>query len=945
MKKMKDPMQILKKSFYFFLIGVFCYFILGEILLPTESAVGGRNCEIFESEWVRVFPNGDRVTVEVPGRQEAYRMEAVIIETVLPDELEDGISLCFRSSQQDMEIYVDGILRQRYCTKDSRPFGKNSMSAYVFADLNSSDAGKTVRVITVSDSTYTGELNQVYIGNKSDIWNYFLYTYGIENLIALAIMLLSMITILVSVLLRVSYHRNVTLNYLGWGVFLTAVWIMTESRLRQFLMPNNSVFGSIAFFAIMLIPLPFLIYMNSIQKERYQKWYIRTGYVSIAMFLLCTVLQVLNIFDFLDTLILINGNLLFTCLMIGITLVKDGKRGLLREYRLIAVGAAGMIVSCCVEIMWVHQKVNQSRGSMVCYGLVFLLAMASIKTGQDLMQIEKETHLAIMVSQSKADFLANMSHEIRTPINTILGMNEMVLRENQDKEIQEYAEHIQRASNMLLALINDVLDYSKIDAGKLEIVESNYQVNTLLNDVVQVLESKAEEKGLQTFIHIDEKIPPYMHGDEIRIKQILHNLITNAVKYTPKGSVTFHAAGVKKEDGFFWFTISVEDTGIGIKEEDKKQLFDSFTRLEQDKNRSIEGTGLGLSITKQLIELMNGTITVDSVYSKGSKFTVMFPQKIVENMEEDFTESAERMVLEIHKDKAVFIPKASILAVDDNEMNLAVFKALLKRTKAQLDLVSSGEECLKYCKQKKYDLIFMDHMMPQMDGIETFHRLQNDTNHMNTDTKVIILTANAIAGSRELYLKEGFTDYLSKPVIGETLENMLRKYLADKIEVNEAETFERGNSKNESEEVRIEKEDCIENSTIMAEKNVPEKTDEKVSVRQEKREKLIDMELAMPYCCNSEEFFKEMLKVYYEQAQKYKKQLPEYYEQSNWQDYAVIVHAIKSTSLTIGASVLSERAKQHEMAAKGNDEEFLKQDWNSFYTYYCSVLDCAEGML
>ena len=436
-----------------------------------------------------------------------------------------------------------------------------------------------------------------------------------------------------------------------------------------------------------------------------------------------------------------------------------------------------------------------------------------------------------------------------------------------------------------------------------------------------------------------------MHGDEIRIKQILHNLITNAVKYTPKGSVKFHAAGVKKEDGFFWFTISVEDTGIGIKEEDKKQLFDSFTRLEQDKNRSIEGTGLGLSITKQLIELMNGTITVDSVYRKGSKFTVMFPQKIVENMEEDFTESAERMVLEIHKDKAVFIPKASILAVDDNEMNLAVFKALLKRTKAQLDLVSSGEECLKYCKQKKYDLIFMDHMMPQMDGIETFHRLQNDTNHMNTDTKVIILTANAIAGSRELYLKEGFTDYLSKPVIGEILENMLRKYLADKIEVNEAETFERENSKNESEEIRIEKEDRIENSTIMAEKKVPEKTDEKVSVRQENREKLIDMELAMPYCCNSEEFFKEMLKVYYEQAQKYKKQLPEYYEQSNWQDYAVIVHAIKSTSLTIGAAVLSERAKQHEMAAKGNDEEFLKQDWNSFYTYYCSVLDCAEGML
>ncbi len=933
MKEKGDSMQILKRIFFFFLISVFCYFVAGEIFLPVENAVGGRNCEVFESEWVRVYPNGTREIVEIPGKTKAERNEAILVETTLPEELEDGICLCFRSSQQDMEIYIDGILRQRYCTKDSRPFGKSSMSAYVFADLNSSDAGKKIRVIMVSASTYTGQLNQIYIGNKSEIWNNFLYTYGFENLTAAGIILLSVIVILVSMLLSVCYHKKLELNYLGWGTLLTATWIIAESKLRQFLLPNNSVFGSMAFFAIMLIPFPFLIYMDSIQHKRYQKRYIILGGISTGIFVGCTGLQVFNIVDFLDTLFLMNGMLLLCCLVVGMTMIKDAKNGELKEYRSIAMGAVGIIISCCVEIIWVYQNAYQLRGVMISCGLVFLLFMASIKTAKDLMEIEKETSIALMVGKSKADFLANMSHEIRTPINTIVGMNEMVLRESADEDILQYAENIQRASNMLLALIDDVLDFSKIDAGKLEIVEDNYKINTLLQDVVQVLDTKAEQKGLKTTVRIMPDIPKVLYGDEIRIKQILHNLVTNAVKYTPQGSVSLYVQGEEKEDGIYWLTMSVEDTGMGIKEEDRKNLFESFTRLEQDKNRSIQGTGLGLSITKKLVELMHGTIAVESTYGKGSIFTVILPQKLVseevcqkvekmyaENtaMQDDVNGSDKAKMREtvLHKREAsLYAPDAKVLVVDDNDMNLAVVKALLKRTAINLDMASSGKECLQYCNKQKYDLILMDHMMPEMDGIETLYRLRQQNDNPNTNTKVIALTANAIAGSRDMYLEKGFVDYLSKPIDAIKLEVLLSKYLAMETTVEEMKV----------QEVNYTEEGKSNQDSINA--------------------SLINKESAMPYCCNNEEFFGEMLKIYHEQGQKYKKQLPEYYEQRDWTNYAVIVHAIKSTSLTIGANTLSNRAKQHEMEAKNNNEDFIKNDWDDFYAYYCVVLELAEKML
>ena len=934
-KQEKDAMRVIKWIFAFMAACVLLYFLLAECLLPPENAISADYCETFTGQWERVYPNGSRETVEVPGKCDAYRGEAVIIETVLPDNLDDGASICLRSSQQDIEIYVDGILRQRYTTVDTRPFGSNSMSAYVFADISETDSGKTFRVISVSNSMYSGQLNEVYIGNRSAISNYLLQRYGIITLIDIIILLLSVIVIGASMLLRYVFHKDVVLNYLGWGVFWAALWMIAESKLRQFLLPNNSVFGSVAFFAVMILPLPFIIYMDSIQEKRYHKWYCLMGLVCVVEVIVCTVLQLGNIRDFIDTMFLMHIALGSGFVLVAATILSDWKKKKVGEYLLIAIGFLGVIITGSVEIIWVYLNINHTRGIMICLGLLFLLTMASIKTGRDLMKKEQETHIALKVGQSKSDFLANMSHEIRTPINTVIGMNEMILRENQDKEIQKYAQNIQRASDMLLALIDDVLDFSKIEAGRMEVIEAKYNLNNVLKDVSYVLSSKAGEKDLIVEIEVDESLPAILLGDEIRLKQILNNLVTNAVKYTIVGKVCLQVNGDIQEDGRICLKIAIKDTGIGIRKEDMGKLFDSFTRLEQDKNRTIQGTGLGLSITKRLVELMDGELQVKSTYGRGSCFTVILPQKIIDN----------KSLLEVKTEQAddesrqayavdIYAPNAKILVVDDTEMNLEVVRALLKHTAVQIDTADSGMECLSKCDKKKYDLIFMDHMMPEMDGIQTLHILREETTHPNADTKVVALTANAIAGSKEMYLEEGFDNYISKPIIRDELERMLDKYLPEELKEKHA--------------VEVNTADMIINAADKAAEmetvsitETKEKKEEPVMEQQE----LINKESAMTYCCNSDEIYFDLLNVYVTQAKKNVEKLPVFYEQKDWENYRIVVHAIKSTSLTIGAGTLSEIAKEQEMAAKESNTAFIEENWEKFFEFYRAVIEKAEEML
>ncbi len=398
-------------------------------------------------------------------------------------------------------------------------------------------------------------------------------------------------------------------------------------------------------------------------------------------------------------------------------------------------------------------------------------------------ELENAREEADKASRAKSDFLANMSHEIRTPLNSLLGMNEMVFRESDDPKVKEYSENIRMAGDSLLSLINDILDFSKIEAGRMEIIPDAYNFHKVLRDCYNMMAPTATEKGLFVHIDCDENLPSKLHGDEVRIRQILSNLLSNAVKYTKEGGITITVTFDDFNPGFINVKVDVKDTGVGISEENQKILFDAFRRVDESKNRNIEGTGLGLAITKQLVGLMGGELSVKSKLREGSTFTVIIPQPVLDAAPAGkFTTSA---VTAGKKYKEKFIaPDAKILVVDDVPMNIKVVTALLSKNQMTVKTAGGGQEAIDLCKTEKFDLVLMDHMMPSPDGVEAFRSIKSSG--ANTDTPVIVLTANAINGADKEYLKIGFSDYISKPVRGAELEDMLIKHLpSGKVEMRD----------------------------------------------------------------------------------------------------------------------------------------------------------------
>lgn len=374
-------------------------------------------------------------------------------------------------------------------------------------------------------------------------------------------------------------------------------------------------------------------------------------------------------------------------------------------------------------------------------------------------------------SRLKSRFLANMSHEIRTPINAIMGFNEMILRENKDINIGEYATDVKQAADSLLLLVNDILDFSKIEAGKMDIVLGEYSLNNLLDTCINMMTSRAEKKGLALFLEYKKDLPDNLLGDFGRIQQILLNLLSNAIKYTEKGTVKLKVNGIVKDDNVE-ISFSVIDTGSGIKKKDFKRLFNEFDRIDEKKNRNIEGTGLGLNIIAGLLKLMNSELLVSSDYGVGSEFSFTLVQEIVKKARKNLNNDNSNDI------KDFTAPKARVLVVDDNALNRKVICSLLKNTEMIIDQAESGFECIDMVSDYCYDIVLLDHMMPDLDGIETLNKMKKMNIIDLNKTSVISLTANAIVGAKEMYFENGFTDYLSKPVRPSDLNEMLLKYIS-----------------------------------------------------------------------------------------------------------------------------------------------------------------------
>ena len=582
-------------------------------------------------------------------------------------------------------------------------------------------------------------------------------------------------------------------------------------------------------------------------------------------------------------------------------------------------------------------SVYYARMPMMYLACVIMCAVAQYEVVKARIKQDDALEAARQANEAKTDFLANTSHEIRTPINAVLGMNEMILREADKMEklpetdadafresvrkIRNYSGNVDSAGSNLLAIINDILDFTKIEEGRMDIIPAEYQLSSVLNDVSNMIYFKAKQKNLQFVTDVDKELPDNLYGDVVRVRQVITNILNNAVKYTDEGTVSLKVKGSMldlKDDGkpILELVVTVSDTGIGISDEDIGRLFEKFERVDLEKNSTKEGTGLGLAITKMLLDMMGGTITVQSVYGEGSTFTVTIPQTVLSDEKVgDFKQKFETSLSQKKSYKESFrAPSARVLIVDDTKMNLIVATEFLKSTGISIDTAGGGKEAVALSLANHYDVILMDQRMPEMDGVETLHEIKKHSDGPNIQTPVICLTADAVVGARNRYLSKGFTDYLTKPIDSVYLEKMLKKYIPDeKIEeVSEMESNTQADKDTDAAGSNEHMYACLHSAGV----------DTQAGIRN----------------CTDEALYRTILLEYGKSAKEKISGMKTALENEDMKNYGILVHAVKSTSATIGAMEVSSLALALEKASNDQDLVYVKKEHDAFMKKYESVL-------
>ncbi len=768
---------VIKYSPFVFIIAsvvflLYCFSIDRSGIIESDEPV-------FIEKWNVRDTAGNTIEVGSTYVDDRAYVEDFVISTTLPDGIRDNSYLCF-ATRSDTIVYINGEVRKEFIRRRDVDIPGGSVKGfYMTVPLDESDSGADLRIFRGRTDRHPEIVPLTFVSTKSGVYSFMFGEYGVTFFLALMLLLLSVIVIAASLVMRAIFKRQIDLLYAALGIFITSLWIVTNSYLCPFIIGHYHIDGTMNYLSCLLLPMGFLLYLDSIQKGRYTRYLTALMIVDIVTSVIWIFLHFAHIFPFDKALVYIDMILAVIMLCVFIMLFVDLKKGHYKEYRYTAIGFLGFILMGVTEVIVLLFVETKHDSIPMLFGLDVFFTCVILQQISDLLKINRDKKKAVELSDAKTRFLAGMSHEIRTPINSILGMNEMILSESKDPTIDGYAKSVRSSGKMLLTLVNDVLDFSKIEAGGLDINPADYSLTRLILDIMPIITERASSKGLDYENIIDDGVPDGQHSDEFRIKQVLLNLISNAIKYTDAGEVKLKVGGEYVSDDKYNLRMSVIDTGRGIRSEDQPALFDAFARVDLKKNRNIEGTGLGLAIVKSIIDSMGGEISVESEYGKGSVFSVVIPVGVTDKKCVNRNLSVTDAVTEEKREADYTAPDAKVLAVDDNETNLMIVKFFLKHVGIEPELCSNGNAALEKCRETEYDLILLDHMMPDPDGIETLDLIRKDERSLNVKTPALILTANAMAGSRQMYMEAGFADYLTKPIDSAVLEQTVRRYLPD----------------------------------------------------------------------------------------------------------------------------------------------------------------------